>query len=231
MNRTKLLLLHGALGSAEQLKPLAEYLSDSFFVEILEFSGHGATPRQAEFSMNQFATELKDYLSSTDSEDLNIFGYSMGGYVAMKILARNPNAFKNLFTLGTKLDWTPETAANEVRHLNPEKILEKVPAFAKALANRHGEDRWQELLKDTADMMLELGNGAALTTEQFQNLPNHVIIGRGSLDNIVSREESESTAELFGGQYRELKEVQHPIEKVPMDLIKRELENWLQIGI
>ena len=37
-----ILLLHGAIGSKDQLLPAGEKLADSFIVHSLNFSGHGA---------------------------------------------------------------------------------------------------------------------------------------------------------------------------------------------
>ena len=39
-----LILLHGALGSKEQLQPLATTLQNTFHVHSFNFSGHGGRP-------------------------------------------------------------------------------------------------------------------------------------------------------------------------------------------
>jgi hypothetical protein len=41
--------------------------------------------------------------------------------------------------------------------LQPEKVELKVPAFAQALAQLHGEHEWKSLMSKTALLMKELG--------------------------------------------------------------------------
>ena len=55
----------------------------------------------------------------------------MGGYVALQLANKHPKYVQKIITLGTKFAWDKETAAKEVKMLNPEKIEEKIPAFAK----------------------------------------------------------------------------------------------------
>ena len=48
---TDIVLLHGALGAAEQLAPLAERLSGRGRVHVVELEGHGRTPASRDFAM------------------------------------------------------------------------------------------------------------------------------------------------------------------------------------
>jgi pimeloyl-ACP methyl ester carboxylesterase len=78
-----LILLHGALGHANQLHPLADLLK-TYHVHTLNFSGHGGTPMSnASFSIPLFAEEVRQYIRQNNLGNVAIFGYSMGGYVAM----------------------------------------------------------------------------------------------------------------------------------------------------
>ena len=72
-------------------------------------------------------------------QTIDIFGYSMGGYVALWLARFYPDRVGKIFTLGTKLKWNDEEAEKEIKMLNPEKVELKVPAFAQQLAERHGE--------------------------------------------------------------------------------------------
>ncbi|MBK7855574.1 MAG: hypothetical protein IPJ79_12335 [Bacteroidetes bacterium] len=55
----------------------------------------------------------------------NIFGYSMGGYVALWLARFKPHLVQFVFTLATKLNWNEETSAKENRMLNANKMEEK----------------------------------------------------------------------------------------------------------
>lgn len=62
-----------------------------------------------------------------------LFGCSMGGYVALRLACKFPDAKDDIFTLGTKFDWNLATAKKEAEMLNAEKMEKKTPAFAESL--------------------------------------------------------------------------------------------------
>ena len=133
-----LILLHGALGAKGQLLDLKAELSDRFDVHVLNFSGHGGQPfAEKGYSMTQFAKEVEVYMHENNIPSANFFGYSMGGYVALTLALQHPELVDNIMTYGTKFNWTIASAEAEVKMLNSEKILEKVPKFAKALQEKH----------------------------------------------------------------------------------------------
>ncbi|WP_299767650.1 alpha/beta hydrolase [uncultured Dokdonia sp.] len=216
-----LVLLHGALGSKEQFKDLKELLSNDFDVHTLNFEGHGDKASSAPFSMRLFATNVIEYLQEHHISKAHLFGYSMGGYVALQLAKSQPERVDHIFTLGTKFLWTPESAANEIKMLNPEKIEEKVPAFAQKLAAIHTKNDWKDVMRKTATMMYELGNGAKITTQELTQIQHKVSIGIGTKDHMVSIEESkESAAALPNGELHILEETQHIIDTIPSEKLK-----------
>ena len=98
-NMKNLLLLHGATGDEKQLIPLKEKLDDHYKVYTLNFSGHGGKPfPPGDFSIPLFAEEVKTFLKSNNFNEINIFGYSMGGYVAMYLASQDhPGIQKNCY--------------------------------------------------------------------------------------------------------------------------------------
>jgi len=84
------LLLHGAIGAKDQLQPLAEKLKNDFTVHSLSFSGHGAETMPGIFSIETFAQDVLNYLQKNDLKQVSVFGYSMGGYVALYLAKHHP---------------------------------------------------------------------------------------------------------------------------------------------
>ncbi|WP_300661030.1 alpha/beta hydrolase [Fluviicola sp.] len=225
-----LIILHGALGAKSQFKEIAEQLKSYFAVHSFDFDGHGAkSVTESEYSIEGFAQNLQDFMQENEIHRPLIFGYSMGGYVALKLESRNPGSFEKLVTLGTKFDWTPESAEKESKMLNAEKIAEKVPAFAGYLKSLHGEDQWKNVLGKTAQMMLRLGNKPALTNTDFAKVGIPVQLLRGSKDVMVSEEETRKTQEqLPQAEYLEIPDWQHPINLVsPKELVQQLLSLYL----
>jgi pimeloyl-ACP methyl ester carboxylesterase len=221
--KPKLLLLHGALGSKKQFSRIKAALKNDFDVLSFDFAGHGDNTNEAEFTMDEFAQNIINFLDEKRIESIDVFGYSMGGYAALTAAASFSDRINRIITLGTKFNWTPESAEKEVRMLNPDKIEEKVPRFAAKLKAEHSND-WKEVMNKTARMMLGLGNGQGLTNASLASIGHKVSIGIGSLDNMASVEESQNAAAVLpNGTFHMLEGVEHPIEKVGIE----ELRNYL----
>ena len=214
---TSLLLLHGAIGSAKQFDALLPLLEDSYDLHRINFPGHGGTEMpHAPFSIGLFEESVLQYISKNNLQDACVFGYSMGGYVALRLAARNPGLISKIFTLATKFDWTPATAERETSQLNPEKIAAKVPAFAASLQAVHGA-QWKTVLEKTAIMLLEMGQRPPLGKTELEHIMIPVIISIGELDKMVSLEESRHTTEhLKKGRLLVLPATPHPFEKADM---------------
>jgi pimeloyl-ACP methyl ester carboxylesterase len=213
-----ILILHGALGSASQLAPVKSAMErDGRQVHSLNFSGHGGAPFQNNFGIERFADDTLQYIKSHQIDRVDIFGYSMGGYVALWLAKQHPELVGKIVTLGTKFDWSIESALQEIKKLNAEKIIEKIPAFARILENRHAPNDWKLLLQKTADMMMALGENPLITKEILQTIQHPTIICLGDLDDMADRNYSERVASFLpSGTFHLLENTPHPIEKVDL---------------
>lgn len=153
---------------------------------------------------------------------VDIFGYSMGGYVALWYALKFPERVGKVITLGTKFDWSRTSAGKEVQKLDPEKIEKKVPAFARILQHRHAPNDWKVVLQKTAAMMLGLGDTPLLTEDVLSTIKNKVIIALGNEDDMADRAYSEKISEILPhGEFVSLQDTPHPIEKVDVNKIVR----------
>ncbi len=219
---TPLLLLHGALGSAAQFSDLCQHLPEREQALAFHFPGHGGLPTDTEFSIAHFAGHTLSYMDQAGIERARFFGYSMGGYVALYLAWQHPERVESIATLGTKFDWTPGSAAQETARLDPGKIAAKVPAFAQMLAKRHAPADWEEVVRRTAGLLHELGNGAALDPDTFRAISCPVCIGLGDKDNMVSVAESRNVASIIpAGRFDLLEGVPHPFEQTDARVLAR----------
>jgi len=211
----KLLLLHGALGSAQSLQSVAALLQNDFELHTLTFEGHGgsAIPK-SDFTMAFFADEVIAYLEKNNIDKTSVFGYSMGGYVGLYLAKHFPEKVEKLFTLATKLNWTVEGSVKETSMLNPTVIKEKVPKYAASLEQLHGSN-WENLMQKTAAMMVNLGKNPPLAVTDFQQITTPVLLSVGDKDVMVSIEETVNAyRNLLSGQLLVMPNTIHPIEKV-----------------
>lgn len=223
-----LILLHGAIGAKDQLEPLANLLSKDFDLHTLNFSGHGDQPVPHKFSIDLFSDNLLCYIEALDLKDVCVFGYSMGGYVALYMARHYPEHISKVATLGTKFLWTPEIAEKETKLLNPDKIEEKLPHFAEQLKDRHLPNDWKEVLQKTSNMMHDLGNKNALELSDYKTIEIPVKLFLGDSDNMVTLQETKDVSEqLPNAQLNVLKDTPHPIEKVNLEILAEELKRVL----
>jgi pimeloyl-ACP methyl ester carboxylesterase len=224
-----LILLHGAIGSQAQLEPLASKLSRGFDCKSFDFSGHGGLPvSRDDFSIESFAQQLENFIVKQQLAPADIFGYSMGGYVAVYLARHQTELIGKIVTLGTKWKWTPDIALRETRMLNPDKIMEKVPAFAQELSRRHAPQDWKRVLTQTSEMMLGMGDRPPLTLNDMRLVKHPVLVLLADGDVMVTREETEeAVAALANGQLHTVLSSQHPIEKVDLDQVTREITGFM----
>lgn len=230
MMTSSLLLLHGATGSAAQLRKLSDELSDTYHVHTLNFTGHGGTAIRSEgFSIKDFAQQAKDVVSQLQSMGpVNIFGYSMGGYVAMYMARIMRVDIHKIITLGTKFHWDEATAANECKMLQPDVIEQKVPVFAEQLRQRHHPQSWKQVLTKTAEMLQQMGKKNPLQLNQYADLQVPCLIMLGDKDKMVTREETIAVCEqLPNAQLEILPDTPHPIEQADTTLLATHIRKFL----
>lgn len=223
-----LLLLHGALGSEAQFQNLKKLLEPHFKIYTFNFSGHGNRVCNDDFSMELFVEDVLGFMKDHSLLSTNIFGYSMGGYVGLKLAKEYPNKVQKLMTLGTKIDWNPESAENEIRMLNPQKMVDKIPQFVKVLKKEHYPNDWEMVVNKTAEMIHGLGNGKAMELKTFEKIEIPVLVAHGSEDSMVSKEESEALVKhLNKGRFMEILGAKHPIDKVKTNELANTLIDFL----
>lgn len=212
----KLVLLHGALGAGEQLQALAQNLADTYEVKVYEFSGHGKQADDvAPFTIEKLAVDFHHWLQQEYTQPVNVFGYSMGGYVSLSLATTYPQLFEKIVTLGTKFKWSKEESVKETAKLNPQFLLEKAPAYCDYLVQLHGTNHWKNVLKKTAGLMVELGEKPLLNEVTLSMIQTPVQLMLGELDKMVTREETEMVQhQLKHATFEIIPGFVHPLERL-----------------
>lgn len=219
-----LLLFHGALGSALQLKPLQERVGGT----AIDLSGHGGREIPSKgIRFAQFLTDIDVAFAEQDWSCADLFGYSMGGYAALLYAAKHPGRVRSVVTVGTKYLWTEEGLQKELRMLDPDKMLAKVPAFANALAAVHGEDRWRDVVNAIAKSMSELAATPLLTAEVVARIQCPVLLCVGDGDTTaVPLDTQDFAAGLKNAEVLVLPNTRHPFEEVDLDAFVPMIERF-----
>jgi pimeloyl-ACP methyl ester carboxylesterase len=224
MQKQPLILLHGALGTKNEFDELIPGLEKYFKLHLLNFEGHGknnSTDRP--FRINNFTENVIEYLDDKGIGQANIFGYSMGGYAALVLAKNHPERVGKIATLGTVLRWDKEIAERECRYLNPAKIEEKVPHFAKKLDERH-PNGWKEVVDKTREMLQYIGDNPDLTDQDWSKLQVPIRFHIGDRDVTAGLQ---SNVEVYKktehSELCVLPNTPHPFEKVDKERLSGSL--------
>lgn len=231
--RQKLLILHGASGSKDRFDELASLLDDHFDVFRMNFSGHGgeAMPEEA-FSIDLFSRDVIKFMNSHELRQVNIFGYSMGGFVGLYLASHFPDRVLKVFTLGTKFNWTKDTVSKQVKLLDPENIRSKLPDYAAELERIHQPNDWLKVIEKTAEMLVNMGKKNPLTEDDLSLIEIPVLIGMGDRDNLVIIEESIFSFRLLKkGQFLIMPDTPHPINNVDKKALSGEIIRFVEKGV
>jgi esterase/lipase len=220
----KLLLLHGALGCAQQFEAFAKEIKN-FEPILYEFPGHGTrmfTNSKAHTALD-YTQDLFQFIHQNKWKQISVWGHSMGGYCAALCEKFYPGTFEQIFTLGTKWEWNSEIAAKETSKLNLDLLKEKAPAFIHRMETYHGSAKLPELFEAMRGLMLDLGNNTPLHDLIGINIPIHIF--RGDLDKMVAEEESLkfSNSNPYGS-YTNLPDTKHAYEDVSIEKLLQTLE-------
>jgi pimeloyl-ACP methyl ester carboxylesterase len=144
----------------------------------------------------------------------------MGGYVAMYLAKHHPSFVDKIITLATKFYWDEITAAKEIKMLEAETILQKIPGFAAQLRNRHHPNDWKIVLSKTRDMLVQLGRNNTLQIEDYKSIFAPSLLLLGDRDNMVTVEETMAVQKaLANGKFRTLANTAHPIEHADTEML------------
>jgi len=82
---TDVILIHGLLGSLENLNMVAKGLIDHYRVTNVDVRNHGLSFHKNSMTYSELAQDIVDVMDDRDIERAHILGHSMGGKIAMQI--------------------------------------------------------------------------------------------------------------------------------------------------
>ena len=217
-DRPALVLMHGALGSRAQVAGLAGALESRFAPYAFDFLGHGSASLTGPLTMERLVDQAADYLRTHGLAPARLFGYSMGGYVALQLAAAHPELVHSVATLATKLLWSPEVAAQLARMADEQTIAAKVPKLAAALQLEHTAIGWERLCRETRDMFATLGERPLLADTSLAGIAQPVRLMLGDRDDTVTLAETVNAfAVLPKGELEVLPRTGHPFQRVDVE--------------
>jgi pimeloyl-ACP methyl ester carboxylesterase len=153
-----LVLLHGGLGGTSMFAELMPALAESRQVIAVDLQGHGHTADiDRPIRLEWLADDVAALLRHLEVDSADIFGYSMGGGVALQTAIRHPGVVRRLVIVSapcTSEGWYPEMSANAaLLNAGSAAALEGTEMYeAYAVAAPRPED-WPVLVRKMGELM------------------------------------------------------------------------------
>src|SRR5690554_3606123 len=182
----KLVLIHGALGDYTEFDKIVPLLEKEYEIEVFQIPHHGNyQDSKVKFEMNALVDDFLKFLNKNGPS--YVYGFSLGGYLALAAAQKVESNFKGIVTQGTKFNWSKEAAEKETSTLNVAFLSTKAEGFYNYLDELH-KAYLPKLLGKTAEFMTLLGKNPRISKESVEKLTIPVRLTRGGKDKMVSKE-------------------------------------------
>jgi pimeloyl-ACP methyl ester carboxylesterase len=190
-----LLLVHG-LGSrgADWANLIPQLIDGGHRIYALDLLGYGlsAKPQDAAYSIAQQASMVQGFMDSQHLQQVDLAGWSMGGWIAMRIALQQPERIRRLVLLDSaglrfKLDFDPAlfqpaspselAALQELLMPHPRPL----PRFLAVAMLRRGDRMGWVVQRSMQSMM----TGEDLVDGKLGSLTMPVLIGWGDQDRLI----------------------------------------------
>ncbi len=131
-----IVLLHSLALDRSMWQPMAEEIDDGRAVISLDLRGHGGSPKDDAFSIDDMADDVAETLGELGQAPATIVGLSMGGCVAQALAIRHPGLVRALGLIDTTAWYGPDA---------PEKWAERASKARKqgmTSLSQFQLDRW-----------------------------------------------------------------------------------------
>lgn len=136
-----ILLLHGVASFARIWDFIAPAFKDQCRLIALDWRGHGESDWSpaGQYRLDDYVTDLADFLEELDLHDITIAGHSLGAWVALNYLVRKPGRIRNLVAGDFRTGFTPEELEQSLQQsLRPQREFatadESIERFVSSLS-------------------------------------------------------------------------------------------------
>lgn len=224
-----LVMLHGARGAATLLRPLGEAVASGHQVIILNLLGHGGRPLPERFSLAALGADVLAQMDAHGLGRVHLFGYSLGGTLALWLACHHPERFIGWCALAPKVRFDARTVSH-FTHLSSLARIERPGSPQPELQTRlHPGQDWRMLAERLAEMYRRFGKQAELIESDLEAMRRPGLLISASEDPLLSGEEFLALHRLIpNSQALSFSGSAHPLEALPQPQLVAALRTWLQ---
>lgn len=198
-----LVLLHGGLMTIGMLGEFVPALAMTRQVIAVELEGHGHTPlRDRALRFEQMADDVAALIGQLGLESTDVFGYSLGGGVALQLAVRHPGLVRKLVLASTPYasdGWVPEIREG-MAGLNAKAaaVMTETPLYEAYVSVAPQPEDWPALVTKVG----QLASGTPQPydwTADVQTIEAPTLLIVGDADS-VHPEHTEELFRLLGGR-------------------------------
>lgn len=192
-----LLFLHGGLGLAEEMAPLAACFPEARCL-LLETRGHGgSTMGEGRLSYPRLADDAEAVIQALGLQAPLVIGHSDGGVLALELAARG-RALSGIVSIGGSVAPPPAEAAE--RFFKPMTAAWWRERFPEGIARYEAENPAPDFDRlFTAVMRMWLDDGPDNYPRGIERIAVPALILNGDDDRLVSRAETVAIADAIPG--------------------------------
>lgn len=225
-DRPSVLFLHGAAGSTRsETAPLMQRLEPTFHLVGVDLSGHGASafPSDGDLSLDLFAEDARATLEALNLSSAHVFGFSLGGGVALHLAQRTPALVDRLAVFQTNVNWTQTQTERMLRRLDIDALKGRAPDLADQLRARH--DSTPRLLEQLRTFVQALPDASEELTQGLSKLSSPTLVGAVDRDPLFGPDAPQALhQQLPNARLTILPGEHHNLAKAPLPLLSSLLQ-------
>lgn len=216
-----LLLLHGAAGCTRfETAPLMRRLESAFHLVGVDLSGHGSSafPASEPLSLDLFAEDVRTVMNDLDLNSAHVFGFSLGGGVALRLAYQSPDRVDRLGLLQTNVNWTEAQAQAMRKRLDPDVIRERSTDRANEIEAHH--EHSARLLRQLRAFVDTLSTASRAMTDTLSDISAPTLVGAVDQDPLFDLDSTRLLhRQLPGSRLAILPGTHHSLTRAPLSLL------------
>ena len=200
-----LLILHGYFGNGDNWKTIANALSDTFQVHLIDQRNHGRSFHSDDFDYELMIEDLCNYIAHYKLEKVNLLGHSMGGKTTMLYAVEFPENVNKLIVADISPRMYPPhhhdilKALNSIdfsiqnsRKLVDEKLLELIPEVGVRqflMKNIYWREKGQLDFRFNLESLTENNDEVGVALPSFTIFEGETLFLKGENSGYISADE------------------------------------------
>jgi pimeloyl-ACP methyl ester carboxylesterase len=113
-----LLLIHGLTGDKTTMYPVRDMFKDDYRVITIDTRGHGESTHPKEYTIDDHANDVHEIIRELGLEKVDVLGYSMGSYIALRAAEAKCDDINHLVLVCTKPNGKTSSVARLLKEAN-----------------------------------------------------------------------------------------------------------------